>query len=111
MYSQPYSAEECSHLLPAQQPGGAADPLPEILDLGGIFPQELAADDIAAWGIPWDQTALAEQEAGRTVSGPPATYPLFSEAAEDEEENYGLAAEDQEKLLIHLLQVAEREIY
>jgi hypothetical protein len=92
--SQPYSAEECSHLLPAQQPGGAADThLPELLNLE-------EEEGAPAW-IPWD--LALEQTAGSDLA---AAYPSFSEAGDtSEEENYGLAEEDQERLLLHLLQV------
>jgi hypothetical protein len=91
--SQPYSAEECSHLLPAQQPGGAADtPLLEILNL--------EEEGAPAW-IPWD--LALEKTAGSDLA---AAYPSFSEGGDtSEEENYGLAEEDQERLLLHLLQV------
>jgi hypothetical protein len=92
--SQPYSAEECSHLLPAQQPGGAADThLPELLNL--------EEEGAPAW-IPWD--LALEQTAGSDDLA--AAYPSFSEGGDtSEEENYGLAEEDQERMLLHLLQV------
>jgi len=102
---QPYSTEECSHLLPAQQPGRADNHFPEILDLAEMFsPQDLAAADqevALAWS-PWD--LAARKTAGSDLE---AAYPSFSEADTPEEENYGLAEEDQKRLLLHLLQVVE----
>jgi hypothetical protein len=53
-----------------------------------------------AW-IPWD--LALEKTAGSDLA---AAYPSFSEGGDtSEEENYGLAEEDQERLLLHLLQV------